>query len=403
MSMPLDGIKVLDLTQFAFGPRTGGFLAEMGADVIKIENPQGGDPIRGVLAIKGVPMYEGRYNAYFEQNHRGKRGIALDLRHERGREVAHKLVEDTDVFLTNLRVSGLERLGMDYETLSAINPRLIYAIGTGWGLKGAGRDRGAFEGTAFARSGVVTSFAEPSALPPQCPPAVGDYTAATFLAYGIMLALFHRERTGVGQMVHTSLLASFMKIGSLCIDTSLVVGQDMVGVPHDAENAFYNCYRTRDDRWIQIALIQEDRAWSEFCGAMGMEDYEHDARFATAEARLEHRVELISVLDEVFLRRTQKEWIEVLGQHRFPWGALKHFSELTSDEQVLDNDYLVTVDDAEVGEVKVVGVGIDLSESPGAIAASKAPELGQHTEEVLLELGYTWEDIASLKEENVIL
>ncbi|MFW6125876.1 MAG: CaiB/BaiF CoA transferase family protein [Chloroflexota bacterium] len=403
MSIPLEGIRVLELTQFAFGPRTAGFLVEMGADVIKIENPEGGDPIRGLLALKGIPMYEGSYNAYFEQNHRGKRGIALDLRREPGRKVAHRLIEQSDVFVTNLRVSGLERMGMDYETLSKINPRLIYAIGTGWGLKGSGQDRGAFEGTAFARSGVVSSFVEPGVLPPQCPPAVGDYMAAMFLAYGIMLALFHRERTGKGQMVDTSLLAAFMKIGSLCIDTSLVVGRDMVGVPHEAENAFYNCYRTKDDRWIQIALIQDERAWPDFCLALGLQDYEHDPRFATVEARMENRVELISLLDDVFLRKTQKEWVEELEGQRFPWGSVQYFTELASDRQVLDNDYLVTVDDPQVGEVKVVGVGIGLSESPGRVAESKAPELGQHTEEVLLELGYTWDDIVSLKEEQIIL
>lgn len=403
MGMPLEGIRVLELTQFAFGPRTAGFLVEMGAEVTKIENPQGGDPVRGLLALKGIPMYEGAYNAYFEQNHRGKRGIALDLRHERGREVAHRLIETSDVFVTNLRVSGLERLGMDYGTLSSINPRLIYAVGTGWGLKGATRDRGAFEGTGFARSGLVTSFVEPGMLPPQCPPAVGDYMAATFLAYGIMLALFHRERTGEGQMVHTSLLASMLKTGSLCIDTSLVTGRDMVGVAHDAENAFYNCYRTKDDRWIQLALIQDERAWGEFCKAVGIQHLEHDPRFATAEARVENRVELVSALDEVFLSRTQSEWIEDLEQYRFPWAPVRYFTELTSDQQVLDNDYLVTVDDPVAGEVRVVGACIDLSKSPGRIAGSKGPELGQHTEEVLLELGYTWDDIASLKEGGVIL
>jgi crotonobetainyl-CoA:carnitine CoA-transferase CaiB-like acyl-CoA transferase len=402
MSMPLEGIRVLDLTQYAFGPRTAGFLAEMGAAVIKIENTQGGDPVRGVLALKGIPMYEGKFNAYFEQNHRGKRGIALDLHQEKGREVAYKLVEESDVFVTNLRIGSLERLGMDYETLSALNPRLIYALGTGWGLRGAARDRGAFEATGFARSGLVTSFAEPQLLPPQCPPGVGDYTAATFLAYGIMLALFHRERSGEGQMVHTSLLGSLMKIGSLCIDTSLAAGRDMVGVPHDAENAFYNCYQTKDKRWIQLAILQDERSWSEFCETMGIQHLENDPRFNTAEARVENRIALIAILDELFISKTHREWIERLEEHKFAWAPVQYFTELDSDPQILENDYILTLHDPEAGNVKAVGVGIDLSKTPGRIGG-KAPELGQHTEEVLLELGYTWDDIVAMKEQDVIL
>ncbi|MDY6916988.1 MAG: CoA transferase [Chloroflexota bacterium] len=402
MSMPLEGIKVVELAQYAFGPRTAGFLKEMGADVVKIESTEGGDPVRGLLALKGVSMYTGPYNAYIEQNHRGKRGIALDLHHEKGREVAHRLIEKADVFVTNLRAGGLKRLGMDYDTLSSINPGLVYAMGTGWGLKGAARERGAFEGTGFARSGAVTSFVERGAMPVQCPPAVGDYMAAAFLAYAIMLGLFHRERTGEGQLVHTSLLGSFMKIASLCIDTSLVAKQDVVGTPHNEENAFYNGYRTKDGRWIQLALIQDERAWSEFCETMGIQHLEHDARFDTAEKRAENKADLIEVLDAIFLTRTYSEWIEHLEKHQFPWAPVRYFTELTSDQQVLDNDYLVPVNDPVAGEVKVVGVNVDLSRSPGRIEG-KAPELGQHTEEVLLELGYTWEDIASMKEQNVIL
>ncbi len=400
MRMPLEGIRVLDLTQHAFGPRAAAYLAEMGAEVIKIENAEGGDPARGEDRMKGIPI--GRYNAYFEQSNRGKRSIAIDLRNERARQVAHKLVESSDVFVTNLRVAGLERLGMDYATLSRVNPRLIYAIGTGWGLRGPARNRGAFEATGFAACGLASSLVERDYCPPQCPPAAGDYTASTFLAYGIMLALFHRERTGEGQMVHASLLGSLVTVASCCIDICLIAGQDMFGGLRESENAVYNCYQTRDKRWIQVALVQDERTWLEFCEAIDIEHLIDDPRFNTAEARRDNNAALISVFDEVFFTRDQSEWIERLERYDFPWAPVKYFTELASDPQLLENDYIVSLDDPEVGEVKVAGVTVELSKTPGKIA-SKAPELGQHTEEILLELGYNWDDIAAMKEEGATI
>ena len=400
MSMPLEGIKVLDLTVYAFGPQTAAYLAEMGAEVIKIENPQTGEPIRWIDAMREVPV--GKFKAYFEQTNRGKKSIAMDLHHEKAREVAYKLIEQSDIFVTNLRMGGLERLGMDYETLSRVNPRLIYAIGTGWGLKGPARNRGAFEATGFARSGLVSGFVEPGSRPPLCPPAFGDYTAATFLAYSIMLALFHRERTGEGQMVHVSLLGACMKVMSACIDTSIDAGKDMFGLPHEGDGALYSMYQTKDKRWIQLAVVQDYRGWVEFCQAMGLEHLNDDPRFNSFEARRENNVALISILDEVFLSRTQSEWIERLEKYQFPWAPVRYFTELASDTQILENDYIVSLDDPEAGEVKVVGTTIDLSKTPGQIR-SKAPELGQHTEEILLELGYTWDDIIVMKEQSTIL
>lgn len=400
MSMPLDGIKVLDLTVYAFGPRAGEYLAEMGAEVIKIESPQGGEPLRGEKNLRGIPVRE--FNAYFEQVQRGKKSVAIDLHHEKAREAAYKLVEQCDVFVTNLRVDSLRRLGMDYETLSAVNPRLVYAVGTGWGLKGPGRGRGAFESTGFAMSGLVTSFLDPSLRPPLCPPAFGDYAAATMLAYGIMLALFHRERTGEGQMVHTSLLGSFLKLISCCVDCSLVAGENMFGQAHEEENPFYSMYRTKDNRWIQMAVVQDYRDWPVLCEALEIEHLRDDPRYSTVEARRENSGALIAALDEVFLTKTYREWIERLEQYQFPWAPIRNFTELASDPQVVANDYIVAIDDPEVGEVKVVGVNLDLNKTPGAVR-EKAPELGQHTEEVLLDLGYTWDDIILMKEQGAAL
>jgi len=400
MSMPLEGVRVLDLTVYAFGPRTSEYLAEMGAEVIKIENTETGEPIRWIDSMREVPV--GKFKAYFEQTHRGKKSMAMDLHHEAAREAVYKLAEKSDVFVTNLRVGGLRRLGMDYDTLSKINPRLVYAIGTGWGLKGPARDRGAFEATGFAASALVTSLAEPGSRPPLCPPAFGDYTAATLLAYGIMLALFHRERTGEGQMVHASLLGTSMKVISCCIDTCLVAGRDMFGQAHELDGAFYSMYQTKDGRWIQLSVVQDYRSWTEFCQAVGLQGMGDDPRFNSPEARRENNAALIAILDEIFLGKTQSEWIDVLDKYNFPWAPVRHFTELANDPQVLENEYLVTIEDPEAGKVQVVGPALDLSKTPGKVG-DKAPELGQHTEEILLELGYAWEEIMAMKEKGAIL
>ena len=400
MSGPLEGIRVIDFTIQAFGPRTSEYLAEMGADVIKIESPRGGEPLRGVDVLRGVPSYG--FNSYFDQIQRGKKSLTLDLHFESARQAMYKLVADADIFVTNLRMGGLERLGVDYETLSGLNPRLIYALGTGWGMKGPHRGRGGFEVTGAAGSGMLTSFVEQGVRPPLWPPALGDYIAATLLVYGIMLAMYHRERSGKGQLVHTSLLGAFMKMASCCVDASLYANQDMYGMAHTQEGGLYNMYETKDNRFIQIAVMHDDASWAQFCQAVGIEHLKDDPRFGPYEARRENSAELVSILDELFLSRTYSEWIECLEQWHFPWSPVQVYTELATDPQVVENDYLVTVEYPGVGEAKVVGVNIDLSETPGRVR-EQAPELGQHTEEILLDLGYTWEDIIAMKEEGAIL
>lgn len=400
MSAPLEGIRVIDFTIQAFGPRTSEYLAEMGAEVIKIETPRGGDPLRGVDVLRGVPSYG--FNSYFDQIQRGKKSMTLDLHFESARQAMYKLVEDADIFVTNLRLGGLERLGVDYDTLSHMNPRLIYALGTGWGLKGPGRNRGGFEVTGVAGSGMLTSFVERGVRPPVWPPALGDYIAATYLVYGVMLALYHRERSGRGQLVHTSLLGAFMKMAACCVDASLYANQDMYGMSHAQDGALYNIYETKDNRFIQIAVMHDDASWTQFCEAVGIEYLKDDPRFGAYEVRRENSDALVSILDELFLTKTQSEWIECLEQWQFPWAPVRLLTELASDPQVIENDYLVTIDYPGVGEAKVVGVNLDLSETPGTVR-EQAPELGQHTEEILLELGYTWDDIIAMKEEGAIL
>lgn len=400
MSLPLEGIKVLELTQWAYGPRAAAFLAEMGAEVIKMENPTGGEPTRGSQTIRGVPVQD--YDCYYQQNHRGKRSLAIDLRHEKGREAAHRLVKESDVFLTNLRMGPLERLRLDYNTLSGLNPRLVYALGTGWGLRGPHRERGAFEATGFARSGLAATFTEPSIPPALCPPATGDYTAAVFLAFGVMVALFHRQRTGEGQLVHNSLLGSCVTLASLAIDVSLASGQDALGTPYESStSALYNIYRTKDGRWIQLANNRLDDYWPQFCEAVGIEHLKDDPRFTANEERAANGAALFAILREAFLTRPQKEWEERLDRYDLIWSPIRYPTELATDEQLLENGYITYAEHPTHGKIKVTGLAVELSKTPGKLG-TWAPTLGQHTEEILLEAGYTWDDVAAMKEQKVI-
>lgn len=399
MAMPLEGIKVVECTGFLMGPRAGAHLADMGAEVIKIEHPQGGDPTR---AGRGgmLPPPTGLIYA-FELENRGKKSITLELSKEQGRKIAYQLIERADVFLSNYQLGVLQRLGLDYETLSRINPRLIYALGTGWGLKGPHKDRPAFDYAVWARSGLMDAMGEPASPPVVCRPGFGDHITAVLLDYAILLALFHRERTGEGQMVHVSLLSGLVDAAALSLQAHLSTGKKVSRVSRlDNGNPLWNFYETQDHQWIQFAMAQSDRHWHDFCLALGIENLEHDPRFDSHEARYKNCRELVVILDPILASRPRREWEERLEGKNVIWAFVTPYSEVAEDPQLWENGHLVEIDHPQVGRTRIVGVPIQLSKSPGK--PGTAPELGQHTEEILLELGYTWGDILRLKDEEII-
>ncbi len=401
--MLLDGIRVVELTLFLVGPRAASHLADLGADVIKIEHPQGGDPMRTTTTNRGAlpPMKD--INFMFELENRGKKSITVDVGKEKGQEIAHRLIKQADVFISNFQMPVLRRLKMDYETLSDINPRLVYALCTGWGMKGPDKDRPGFDYAVFAESGLAHSFGEPGGLPVQCRPGFGDHITAVTLAYGIMAALYHRERTGEGQLLHTSILGSLIESGALSLQAHLSTGEEVGPVSRkDMANALWNFYQTKDHQWIQFAMVQPDRHWHDFCVAVGMERYENDTRFSNHHSREANRRELIEIIDGVMAGKTRAEWLAIFQGKNLIYAPIVPYSEVARNPQLRENDYIVQVEHPAKGSIPLIGMPVNFSRTPGRVQHS-APELGQHTEEILLDLGYSWDDITILKENSVIL
>jgi len=402
MGMALEGVRVVDMTIGQLGPVASMMLADMGADVIKLEEPISGDHGRYVHSIMGVSV---PLSFYFENNNRNKRSITVNLKTERGREIVYRLAETSDVFVTNYRRNAVEKLGVDYQTLSQYNPEIIYAIGSGFGGRGPDRDKPALDLAAQARGGIMSIIGDPSQPPAPVGVGLADQVAAGLLAYGIVLALFARERTGRGQEVDISLLAGQAWLGALALQDYLFYGKDHgpLGKVSRAStrNPLWNVYRTKDDEWLCLSMLVSEPYWSDFCVVMGIEGLEKDPRFESHTAREENAAELISILDQRFAAETRDEWVKRLGQRELLWEPVKDYAEVAADPQMTENEYIVDFDHPVHGMVKEVGIPVKLSNTPGKIR-KPAPELGQHTEEVLLEIGYTWEEIARLREEKAI-
>jgi len=397
--MALAGIKVVEVSTWAAGPTCGMWLAENGAEVVRVE-PVEGDTTRGFEKWGVLPTTD--FNWLWELWNRSKRDIALDLHQEAGREIVHKLVRQADVFLANLRPSTLKRATLDYETLSQLNSRLIYANLTGYGTKGGGADWPAFDGLAFwARSGVGANLGEPDEYV-SLRGANGDHTTGMFMLGGIALALYARERTGRGQRVDVSLLSSGIWVAGVENQGALTCG---VNVPKLARkkcnNPIFNHYQCKDGKWVVFDMLQSDRFWPSFCKALMREDLEHDPRFFSSEKRMENNEELIAIIDEVLATRNRDEWEQQFKDKDIVWQRVQTSGEVIHDPWVLDNNYIVEYEHHIHGKIKGIACPIQLSENPTRVPRA-APEFSQHTEEILLELGYSWDDISKLKDNKVI-
>lgn len=404
MASVLEGIRVIETASAFAGPMAGRLLADWGADVIHVEHPVRGDLSRS--RRRGLQSGNSIYSEidYGAQNHnRNKRSMSLDISKEGGLKVIYGLLKEADVFLSNFRPRELEKFNLEYEDLSRLNPRLVCANMSANGRKGPGGNLPGFEGTSyFSRSGMLHVLQAPGIAPCQIPNGLGDYVAGLALAYGIVGALFMREKTGVGQEVDVSLFQTGVFALSYDVAGALVTRQDRQPVHRkDLANALMNFYQTKDGRWVRFVIAQPDLYWTRFCGALQRKDIETDARFADFDHRVQHHVELFHAVEAAILTRTLAEWAPRFDEAGLPWGAVQTLPEVISDPQAKANSFFLPLDHPTHGEMEVVAGPVRLSGSI-ATAGKPAPEFGQHTEEVLLEYGHSWEDIAQYKEQRVI-
>ncbi len=401
MAGPLDGVKVVEITMFQQGPVAGMRLGDLGADVIKVE-PKTGDPGRGMMRIVGADTGLKGRNYYFESNNRNKRSIVLDLRTEKGLGIFLKLIDRADVFLTNMSIEAPQRMGIGPEALLKRNPRLIYTHASGWGRKGPDANELSFDYTGIARSGTMMMCGERGGPPGTLIPGIGDEHGGLMCAWAVTAALYARERTGKGQLVDTSLMGSLIALHGVNFAAPGVLGQEFPRLLRsEAGNPIYNHYKCKDDKWIVIAHLQPDRYWPNVCKAMGIEELERDPKFSTIEARHDNGKELVSILDKQFATKTRDEWMKIFKKENVIHTPIQSASEVFQDPQALANDYIVPVDHPVWGKIKMLGFPWAFHETPASVKR-EAPELGQHTEEILLELDYSWDDIANLKSEEVI-
>ena len=420
MQLPLAGIKIIEAAQNAAGPMAGRWMADWGADVVHIEHPTRGDPVRS----RFFRHYAGRdinsdFNYAWENIDRNKRSLTLDMAKPEGKKIFRKLVSQADIFITNYRTSDMIKFSCQYDDLKQVNQRLIYASITGYGDTGPDRDTPGFDVSAFfSRSGLLEAMKVPGQVPPPYVIAMGDFITGLGLACGILAALHHREISGKGQEVKTSLYnmgvyaMSYDTAATLLLKKTMPPSPEMAallekqkGQRADVREAsltpLVNYYETSDGRWICLSLVQPMQYWPNLCRAIGHEELINDKRFDSFLGILENRSALFKILDNAFHSRALAEWRERLDKEGIVWALLQNSLDVISDPQAHANNFFTTFEHPSHGPVELIACPVKLSDTPAQIRRP-APEMGQHTEEVLLENGYTWEDIAKLKDLGII-
>ena len=397
----LDGVKVLDVASFIFGPACAATMADFGADVIKVEAPGIGDPYRYVH--KSLPFPPNELDYLFQQDNRSKRGVVVNLTVDGGRDVFMRLVEWADVIITNFPPRVLATLRIRYEDLLATNPKLIYAQVTGFGEAGAEMDKPGYDATAYwARTGLMDSVRAKGAEPALSLGGMGDHPSALALLSGVMLALYRRERTGKGGKVSSNLMANGAWAASAIIAGALAGAPALEQIDRIAPpNALVNTYVTRDGRWILLAAVQQEKDFPRVMKALGREDLINDPRFVDRASRATHAAALAQAIDAAFKSRDFREIRAALDANLVIFGVMNTLAETVDDAQMRAAGLFVPVAELDVGRGELVDSPIWLSGAPKR-AARRAPKLGEHTDQVLRELGFDAAAIAALRAERAI-
>ncbi len=405
MNKPLAGVRVIEVSMWAFVPSAGAVLADWGAEVIKVEAPSG-DPIRG-LTFGGVggSGKPGGIAWTWEMFNRGKRGIALDLTQPAAQEILHELAATADVFLTSLLPAAREKLRLDDVTIRAVNPHIIYASGTGQGARGPEAGKGGYDSISFWSRGSVSASLTPDGSDPIGMPsgAFGDSISGMALAGGIAAALAHKVTTGEGGLVDGSLLGTAMWSMQMATVGAAVAGLDEMPkmTRQNSPNPLVNTYRTSDDRWIALCMLQPDAYWAPFCRTIGRDDLATDPRFATSADLSAHTAEGIAEFDATFATKSLAEWIPILAAQRGQWDVVKKVGDLLHDRQAEANGFFQRIDYGDGQELPLISNPIQFDRTPPEL--QPAPGFGGDTDEILLALGWDWDRIIEAKTTGAVL
>jgi crotonobetainyl-CoA:carnitine CoA-transferase CaiB-like acyl-CoA transferase len=401
----LEGLRVVNMGHVVAVPCASSMMADWGADVIKVE-PLSGELSRGTVRSNGksreIKIGDHVVNWVIELHNRGQRGLAVDLKTEAGRKIVYRLVEKADIFMSNYTVGALKRLEMDYDYLSRINPGLIYGLVTGYGREGPDKDEKGFDITAaWARSGAQYMTSDPACAPPMQRGGMMDKTTAAYLVAGMLAALRHRDRTGKGQEIEISLYQT--AVWSISIDIqSVLVDQTFPRYNHArATNPLSNNYRTKDDRWIILLNPLIERVWPGFCKAIERPGLEYDPRFNNKAAMEQNCETFIRMVDEIFASKDLTHWEKRLRENNVVYGKVQMPAEVVVDPQALANEFFSNVPYPGGGEIKMVNTPVKFSETPASIKGP-GPRIGQHSRDILAELGYSIEEMKLLRDKGVI-
>ncbi|HXH08569.1 MAG TPA: CoA transferase [Alphaproteobacteria bacterium] len=395
MAPPLTDMTVVDLTRVLAGPYCTMLLGDMGAEVIKIERPDGGDDTRGF----GPPYLNGE-SAMFLAINRNKKSLTLNLKHPDAKQVLTRLIGRADVLVENFRPGTMANLGFDYATVSRLNPRIIYCSISGFGLTGPYASRGGYDTIAQAMSGIMSATGHPDMPPAKAGVPIADIGSGMFAAFGIVCAYVARQRTGQGQLVDTSLLDTSIALSAVESATFLAGGElpSPLGSTH-RRNAPHGAFRVKDG-YIAIAA-DSAHFWTRFCHILGLEALLDDRRFKTNADRVANKHLLQEIIEQVTVTRECRYWLEKLDAADIPCGPVNTYAEVFQDPHVQAREMLIEVWHPVAGPVQMAGINVKLSRTPGEVRLP-APTLGQHTAEILQTLGYNAQDIDNLKAAGAI-